>query len=966
MEERKIYPDELEDDDYFKGAGQEGENIIAHDENSEDEKNNEPMQDTQINANKPENNENESPPSEDERDIENINDMLQEDPRNVQLYQQIIEHYKSLGRLEMVQKTRQQALDNTTLTLDMWKDWIEDSKLEASTFRERIKVCEIFDQAMETFNYFEIAKEYGEYILNLYADPENEGSIGQNEVKKVFDKILRVWLLDFSHSTEIWQLYLQFENDLLNNVKSEDEKSKLIKNIRGLYRQKLTFPTIDLDLIWEEYQTWEQDENEKQEIEKRYNKTSEKIPLFIKFEDNLTSILKEFETITHSIDEKLINYFREELPKIAGDNFNYFELYIEKILAKYPDRENLWDFYIESAEQCKNGQQRYRVFERACKNCPQNVDFKIALLRENEKSGATVEKYKEVVQKFIEEMSGNVQLEHILRKELCEFYARHISPELTPVLENSYQDSITHIFPYNKGLAETLLLHWAEIETYKLKNKPKVVELMETYISDNGSSAVSWLNYIKFMRFFDDLKYVRTLCKRGLEYCEDSETLGNAWLEWEKKFGTIETIMECEKKIKKKLKRQHEVQAKIQAEEEKMQQVRNKRKYSKEDMDSNYKKSDESNEKRRPAPLSQRHTLFIKGIPEDTVEDELETFFNTKVEGINVLAVRIVRDDKGNSRGIAYLDVETDEMAHKALTLDNAEFKNTKIEVHISAPPSEKSKDENTIFVKELSMETNREDLKNFFEKCGKVQDVRLITDSRTNKSKGFGYIEFENKEGAMEALKLNKTQLKGKTITVLKYESDKKKRDNLGNTIHITNIAFDANEQDLIQHFEKYCGQNVIRKCHLVKDNVGNSRGYAFIEFEQEDAMNKALMLKEKIIKGRPVVIKRSTRRITEEKPERREEKHSYQEKSHYHHHHDSENRHQDSEKPSKNYREMRERKAEWKHRPKKISLETTPKLDKNEPVPKEEKKPEIKKEQNTEKSENMTNDDFRKMLFG
>ena len=104
----------------------------------------------------------------------------------------------------------------------------------------------------------------------------------------------------------------------------------------------------------------------------------------------------------------------------------------------------------------------------------------------------------------------------------------------------------------SKDVADGLLLHWAEVETYKLKNKEKVVELMETFLSENGDASSSWLNYIKFMRFFDDAKIIRTLCKRGLEYCIEFEVLANAWLEWEKKFGTIESIIECEAKIKKK------------------------------------------------------------------------------------------------------------------------------------------------------------------------------------------------------------------------------------------------------------------------------------------------------------------------------------------------------------------------------------------------------------------------------
>ena len=303
MEERKIYAHELDDDE----NAMEAQNVIATDEgmDQQDEQQQEPIEQIEEeeklliegghvkHVEQDDNGENSN-----SRDIENLNDMLQEDPHNATLYQQIIEHYKRLGRSEMVQKTRSQAIEQTTLSLDMWKDWIEDAKLEASTFQERVKIGEIFEMALDSFNYFDLSKGYAEHILGLHSDPENDGSIGQAEVKKVFDKVLRVWLLDFSHSTEIWQMYLQFELDAYSaaaEASNEEVKASKERSIRALYRQKLCFPTIDLDLVWEEYQTWEKEQSKIGEMKQKYEKASEKVPNMIKFEDNLTSITKEAE-----------------------------------------------------------------------------------------------------------------------------------------------------------------------------------------------------------------------------------------------------------------------------------------------------------------------------------------------------------------------------------------------------------------------------------------------------------------------------------------------------------------------------------------------------------------------------------------------------------------------------------------------------------------------------------------------
>jgi len=42
------------------------------------------------------------------------------------------------------------------------------------------------------------------------------------------------------------------------------------------------------------------------------------------------------------------------------------------------------------------------------------------------------------------------------------------------------------------------------------------------------------------------------------------------------------------------------------------------------------------------------------------------------------------------------------------------------------------------------------------FEKFGDIKNVRIIEDRETEKSKGFGYVEFENIESVEKALELN------------------------------------------------------------------------------------------------------------------------------------------------------------------------------------------------------------------
>lgn len=79
------------------------------------------------------------------------------------------------------------------------------------------------------------------------------------------------------------------------------------------------------------------------------------------------------------------------------------------------------------------------------------------------------------------------------------------------------------------------------------------------------------------------------------------------------------------------------------------------------------------------------------------------------------------------------------------------------------------------IFVAKLSFDTQSEDLREAFEAYGEVASANVITDRSTGRSKGFGFVEMDNDEDAMTAIRdLNDTDLDGRRIVVKKAEPRK------------------------------------------------------------------------------------------------------------------------------------------------------------------------------------------------
>lgn len=119
------------------------------------------------------------------------------------------------------------------------------------------------------------------------------------------------------------------------------------------------------------------------------------------------------------------------------------------------------------------------------------------------------------------------------------------------------------------------------------------------------------------------------------------------------------------------------------------------------------------------------------------------------------------------------------------------------------------------------------------------------------------------NKESVDKAVsELHKSKLEGRTIIVERSQSNKDVREHVGHTVFIKNLSYQVKDDEL----HEYCEQNFgeIKKLTLVKDDKGHSKGIGFVEFINEESMNKALKQKDLPLKNRIGTIMKSVRQIT------------------------------------------------------------------------------------------------------
>lgn len=100
----------------------------------------------------------------------------------------------------------------------------------------------------------------------------------------------------------------------------------------------------------------------------------------------------------------------------------------------------------------------------------------------------------------------------------------------------------------------------------------------------------------------------------------------------------------------------------------------------------------------------------------------------------------------------------------------------------------------NKVYVTNLEWSVHENLLKKFLVKYGEIVKCTIIRDAQTNKSKGFGFVEFNHHSGASRLLRANKEDLflNGRQINVQYYKEKEKKKFKSRNLFH-----FESHQQN-------------------------------------------------------------------------------------------------------------------------------------------------------------------------
>lgn len=258
--------------------------------------------------------------------------------------------------------------------------------------------------------------------------------------------------------------------------------------------------------------------------------------------------------------------------------------------------------------------------------------------------------------------------------------------------------------------------------------------------------------------------------------------------------------------------------------------------------------------------------IFIKNLDKSI---DHKALYDTFSAFGNILSCKVVTDDTNSSKGYGFVHFETKEAAEKAIAKVNGMMlNNQKVFVGPFVTRKERLKTQDgeqkytNVYIKNLDESVTTDQLRQVFSEFGTVTNAAVMSDEG-GKSKGFGFVNFENPEAAKKAVealnaKENPTLLhaKDKPLYVgraqkkaereselrAKFEALKLERLNKyqGVNLYVKNLEDNVDDDKLRAEFAPF---GTITSCKVMRDDKqGNSKGFGFVCYSTPEEATRSV----------------------------------------------------------------------------------------------------------------------------
>ena len=574
---------------------------------------------------------------------------------------------------------------------------------------------------------------------------------GELEYEKVLDCIEQAVSLNGSeywNGAKIWSLCLQ-----LAQAKKDSELE------RQLYKRMFKYPLNEIDNYWTEYcSKFEKEE----EVERLYQQS-------LSWSNQRRKLENEYGG-SFSIGNAfhLVNGMSKFMLPV------WIKCYLENLLSSHQTEEQLWLFYLNYL--WTNFKEKKLVLAKVDQSLlasPSSIAlFKISFEFARYFGiplDQSIERFYRVSNDLLEKCIGSNSGGEEERQKcilLFIYFFRFLIKgcrEDCEMINSFYYKSIERIGKL-LGFSYSLPIDLVWIEWMRREQKDTTRE-WENILKRHSNSplAVSWyLADQKEQYKWSNPSKMTSLFKRTLGN-SGKEQLARLYQEWElfeEEYGASENILESKFKhfiydINSTLLNEttNLVQSNIVVKKRSESHSTERGTVEEKEMAIESEPKESKIKKKRGSESQSDTTIFMSNLSFSITKEDLISFF--QLHNLNPVEVRIPKDRQGKpSKGIAYIDFESNEEITKALLLDRSKVKGRPAYLSPYNTPTERhekkklaGEQSNTLFVSRIPETLSKADLQELFPGA---KDIRLLL-TRTGTSKQIAYVEYQTEQECKE-----------------------------------------------------------------------------------------------------------------------------------------------------------------------------------------------------------------------